>query len=513
MSSDTYQSPVRSVDSQSRGNSLLLWMLLASAVAGLLCMDPVVAFGGLVATALVAMLRREDESLVLLVCLGYQWLFVIAGITYRSIFGRYPSDYHSDYVDTAALLLLGALAVMGAGVWLALRLWSLSPLCRSRRPLLPEKSRYAVDKLFLCVVVLYLGSWLSTTSPKHVLYSVSQVFYRLLEFRTVFLFLLFLAVLRTRRGRLLALGAAAFVMLPLVTGGGSGFASVLIVLLAAALSEGRHLFTEGLSTARNRRIFALVCLVALTLVNLAIMWQGAVKSHWRPIARSEDLQASRIDRIAMFFEVAGASVSELDWNKGLESLAKRTSDVPMLMALVLERVPNEVPHQSGEQTLRAIRHIAMPRFLFPEKENLGSDSWLVRRFAGLNVAGEAQGTSIGLGYLVEFYVDYGAVGMLAAAFVFGAFVGSLHRLLVLAAPSMDLYRAAAAAILLQHFFALDASLAKIVGGLLMAYIVFGALLLLFGGVIHRALLAPATTSGRPAMMSSRQPPRVSEEAA
>jgi hypothetical protein len=410
-------------------------------------------------------------------------------------------------------LLLASIVLLGAGIRLALECWSRMNAWRSMRMQLAERSTYAVDKLFLCVVVLYAGSWLTTTNPKMIAYSISQILYRLVEFRTVFLFLLLLAALRWRRGRLIALVASGIVALPLVTGGGSGFAAVFLVLVAAALVEGKGLFIEGLRSRRNRRTFALLCIVGLLLLNLAIMWQGAVKSRWRPIARSEELQASRIDRIAMFFEVASASLNDLDWNRGMASLAERISDVPMLLALTLDRVPTEVPHEGGELTARAIRHIAMPRFLFPDKENLGSDSWLVRRFAGLNVAGEAQGTSIGLGYLIEFYVDYGAIGMLCAAFLFGAFVGSLHRLLLLVAPSMDIYRAAAAAILLQHFFALDASLAKIVGGMVMAYIVFGALLLLFGGAIHRALLAPPTISGRPAMVGTRQPPRVSEEAA
>jgi hypothetical protein len=477
-------------------------MTLASAIAGLLCMDVLVAVAGLVITCLVAMLSNDDDSLILLLCLGYQWLFAVAGIAYRSAFGWYPSDQSSERIDTAVLLLLGALLMMGAGIFVALKLWARVPAWRSRRSRLAEKSGYAIDKLFLWVLLLYAGSWLTTTSPKLVAYSISQVLYRLVEFRSVFLFLLFLAVLRWRRGRVLALAAAAFVMLPLVTGGGSGFASVLIVLAAAALVEGRQLFTEGLRTRRSRRVFALLCVVGIALANLAIMWQGAVKSQWRPIARSAELEASRIDRVGMFFEVAAASLSDLDWNEGLASLAKRTSDVPMLLALTLERVPAEVPHQNGELTTRALKHIAMPRFLFPDKENLGSDSWLVRKFAGLNVAGEAQGTSIGLGYLIEFYVDYGALGMLVAAFIFGAFVGTLHRLLLFAAPSMDLYRAATAAILLQHFFSLDANLAKIVGGMVMAYAVFGALLLLFGGPLHRALLARPAQRGS---VSYRQP--------
>jgi hypothetical protein len=132
----------------------------------------------------------------------------------------------------------------------------------------------------------------------------------------------------------------------------------------------------------------------------------------------------------------------------------------------------------------------MPRFLFPRKESLGSDSTLVRRFTGLQVAGEEQGTSIGLGYLIEFYVDFGIPGMLLGPFVFGLLVGIAIRTIALVAPSKPMYLGVIAAIMVQHFMSLDGNLAKIVGGLITAFCVQGALLFCLGPRLHSMLLPP-----------------------
>ena len=80
-----------------------------------------------------------------------------------------------------------------------------------------------------------------------------------------------------------------FVTLPAVTGGGLVFAGVLLVLLLAVLVERRSLFVDGLQTRRNRRTFLVVCGIASLLVAVGVMWQGAVKASWRPIARGGDM--------------------------------------------------------------------------------------------------------------------------------------------------------------------------------------------------------------------------------
>ncbi len=71
----------------------------------------------------------------------------------------------------------------------------------------------------------------------------------------------------------------------------------------------------------------------------------------------------------------------------------------------------------------------MPRFLFPDKPVL-DDSERTRTYTGMNVAGMEQGTSIGIGYIGESYVDFGPVKMFAPIFLLGLLYGLIYRFFV-----------------------------------------------------------------------------------
>jgi len=88
---------------------------------------------------------------------------------------------------------------------------------------------------------------------------------------------------------------------------------------------------------------------------------------------------------------------------------------------VLEHVPAREPHARGELLTMAFSNAFMPRFLFPEKRGLPSDSYYTRRFAGVLVT--EGNTSISIGYMAEFYADWGTTGMLISTFGYGLLMG------------------------------------------------------------------------------------------
>src|SRR5207247_92942 len=92
-------------------------------------------------------------------------------------------------------------------------------------------------------------------------------------------------------------------------------------------------------------------------------------------------------------------------------------------SLVLERVPREIPHENGKLTSRAIKHVLTPRILFPNKPSLGTDSWLPIYYAGISVG---EGTSVGIGYMAEFYVDFGYPGMFLPLLAYGVMLGGFY---------------------------------------------------------------------------------------
>jgi len=225
---------------------------------------------------------------------------------------------------------------------------------------------------------------------------------------------------------------------------------------------------------------------------MALVWEAAVKPLWRPAYTRGDITGSPTKKISMFGETVREGMSDLESGKSLESLAARLSSGLSYFSLVLQEVPEFVPYENGRLILRALEHSVKPRFLFPEKPSLGSNSWLVQNYAGVPVAGDELATSVGLPYLAEFYVDFGVPGLLLCAFILGIFIGSSYSALILICPSYQFFSAAVTLVFLQHFVNYDGEIAYMLSGMLQSLIIFGALLLLAGPWLHRTLLTSSS---------------------
>ena len=355
---------------------------------------------------------------------------------------------------------------------------------------------YSIERL---IILAFIGSailWVPEFDPRKVNYAFGQIIFRVMEFRTAFVFLLFVMAIRQKRGYGRTLVLTILVTLPIMTSGGAGFSQALILFFIAFIAEGRILVSSAFFR-RNSMVGMGTLALASSLLLLAIVWNGAIKPVWREKIREGEVALSMGSRLQQFFVLAGEEVFRMDWKEGTRATAKRTSDVPMMMGHVIDRVPSQIDHTSGKLVWNAVEHVTRPRFLFPNKRNLGSDSTLVREYAGIAAAGAESNTSIGLGYLIELYIDYGEWGMIVAAGFLGFVVGLGYRAIYLVCPSIELYYGVLSAIMLQHFISLDGSLAKMLGGLIMAFIVMGSLMYFFGGAIDRFLIGPKGRSRSP----------------
>ena len=93
-------------------------------------------------------------------------------------------------------------------------------------------------------------------------------------------------------------------------------------------------------------------------------------------------------------------------------------------------------------------------------------------------------TSVGLGYIAEFFIDFGFPGMFVPLFFYGCLITLMVYALQRYSPSYDLFAAGATAIL-GGLNSLDANVAKIWGGMLSTTIVFCVFLHFCGGWLHR----------------------------
>ena len=468
--------------------------LVAGLLAGIVTLSPLAGFAVAVAFCVAGAVWRRDSLPVLVFCLLYQWLFIVSGHFFERFFGYFPANVPLGRLEYAILLSLLGLAAIALGIRLV-------PPSRSTtidhrgRDFDSHLETYDPKALFWFVVGLFSVNWFLETFPLATLFNAAQAVHNLLLFRYLFLLLLWMTVLQKAKGYQYATFAFVFVLLPELTSSMAKFKDIMFMLLIVLMSAWKPWSHEPFDRNRNIRITAAVIAVSFAIVACGLLWTGGVKHDWRSAIRAGQIQGSPVDKIEQFADRLNHAVGHFNTEDASLGLVSRISSSTAYFSRVLNNVPDLVPHEDGSLTWRAIRHISMPRILFPEKKNLGGDSWLVRRYAGLNVAGDESQTSIGLGYMVEMYIDFGVPGMFLPLVLLGMLIGVIHRVIIKISPSRSLAEAAMTALLVQNFIGYESHFTKQLGGLCQTALIFTVVLAFAGPTIH-ALLTGSVGANR-----------------
>jgi len=103
------------------------------------------------------------------------------------------------------------------------------------------------------------------------------------------------------------------------------------------------------------------------------------------------------------------------------------------------------------------------------------------------VAGAEAGTSIGIGYVGESYIDFGPVGMFTPIFLLGLLYGVINRFFITRTRYKLLGSAFAVSILIFSAYEIETSNIKLVGGVIAAALVSIVIYKAFAGTIMRVL--------------------------
>ena len=141
-------------------------------------------------------------------------------------------------------------------------------------------------------------------------------------------------------------------------------------------------------------------------------------------------------------------------------------------ALAVSRVPSVMPHTNGRLMANTLGFVFMPRIFFPDKPDIGSESEMVRKYSGVFVAGEKEGTSIAFGYAAESYIDYGIPMMFLPSLLYGVFIGICYSTLLRMLKHRDLAISVVTMISWMSLYLFERSWAKTIGlaGTLMIYV-------------------------------------------
>lgn len=467
----------------------LMVAIIAGLITGLILFTPLAGFAVFVLLWSIGTLWRREEPPVLVYCVAYQWLFVAIGYFYNLLTGEFPfQDIPLGDLQGATFLSLIGFICIVLGIRLGLKLTKADSLIQSKSEAW-SLVNYDVRLLFWGVIGIYTVNWFFEVAPRQIAFNQAQLISTILSARDVLFCALLLSVIQQRRGYRYLIAASIFVLLPQSISQHSSFSWIFIFVVLAVLKDWRPWSKTPADRQRNWRIALASLAIGVTLVFMALVWQGGVKENWRSTLRTEHevKVANPIDKLGALADVIENVYSELSWSEALDSLAARMSGT-FYFSHTLLHVPAAVPHENGRLTMRAIEHTVKPRFLFPDKADLGSNSWLIWQYTGLPAAGEESETSIGLTYMAQFYVDFGPYLMFVPLFVWGLIIGAIYGLMFRLAPSRLLASATVMVLFPQPFSSFEGEIAYLLGGLIQSAIVFGVLLHFLGPLGHRRLL-------------------------
>jgi hypothetical protein len=425
---------------------------------------------------------RRDEPPVFPFVIAHQWVYVVVGdLTRQWVPGFGAERYVVDATRAVSLAMCGFVA-LALGIRLAA---GGRPPARAAAP----DPEYHIPRLFFLTIAAYAINWVLQLAGAAIFFNAANLINNVLLARAALLCLLWIAIVRQRRGFLFGFAALLFVVIPSLGSTQSKFKEAIFLSVVALLAGWRPWVRNDGQRRLNRGLMVALAGLTALMIMAGAFWEGGVKAPWRALGGESDATAtarssSTLGKLAAFDGVVRQAAGEFELGHGFRQLARRVDSIGQL-ALVLERVPDSVPHENGALTWRAAKHLATPRLLFPNKENLGDDSWLAATYAGISAGKD---TSIGIGYMAEFYVDFGFGGMMAALVVMGAVLSGLSRFLRRASPSAFMGHSVVVVCIVTYFSTFESNLAKLMGGLVVNVLVLWVLLAVFGPMLHRWLL-------------------------
>jgi hypothetical protein len=357
----------------------------------------------------------EGDPPVLAMALSFQWVQVTAGVYYFGLTGRQVEAMHASDYRPMVFIGLGCVTALLFGIGIGLR--------ASKRKLAKSGGGANFAFSWKSLFIGYVGSIFLNAVLVEVAWQVPLLTQGILAISFLRLGLLYLIFRRLTQPSVRWSWFIGILGVELALGFSGFFASFREPLVLAALAL--------IECFDRRHLWHWVRLAALgaSMILFGMIWL-AIRDTVRKEYAREGFAESRTERLetvgslsSEWFEIdSGTMVEDLD------RLVERLWTI-YYPALAVSRVPDVLPHENGAIMLAAVKHIFMPRVLFPEKEPLPSDSEMVRKYTGIPVASTDQNTSIAFGYAAEAYVDFGLPWMFLPSLLYGIFMGVAYRLL------------------------------------------------------------------------------------
>lgn len=359
------------------------------------------------------LLARWEGPPVLALALTYQWMQVTIGIFYNAVTGVQLDAMLDTNWQPMVVIGLVWITCLTIAIFVGVE-WT-----KSRIPL-PEHAPLRAFPLKI-LYALYAASLFLTGIVQELAWDFPAFTQAILAVTFSHLALLFLLTRRFTRPTLQWQNLAVLMAIEVAlgfTGYFAGFREPLTMCVIAVF----EVFDR-----RDIRHWVVAAVLFGVLGVSSLIWIS-VRGDLRQDIDDEVASTSRIERFDRARTLTTGILNESSTNYGdtVSTLVDRLWAIKY-PAMAVERVPLAVPHSDGQIMNDALTHLITPRFLYPDKPDLISDSELVRKYAGVQVAGIERGTSIAFGYAAESYVDYGVPVMFIPVIIFGLLMGAAYQ--------------------------------------------------------------------------------------
>jgi O-antigen polysaccharide polymerase Wzy len=440
-------------------------ILAATACIASLSDDPILIMAcGLAIVITIRLLWRMGEVPALLMAAGLQLSQVIVLPMYASLSGVPLQDvsFNDADVTLATWFALVALMSLVAGMWCG-HLGARPSVSAMRLEVAAWSPRAA---FFFCVATMLLSAAfgaLNAFEPglRQPLIAAGRV-----EWAGVFVLAYVCVAQRRGWGYLLLVASFEF-----FKGFGffADFKEIFIVLLVSVAA----------AKPRLRPSTVLTCLLLAGIVlPLGAFW-SAIKIEYRGYisggAWGQTVLVPLDERLGYLMNGALKADGEMMLS-GFDAMARRWGYVDLLSA-TMRNVPAQVPFENGALIGGVVMHVLQPRLLFPGKPPVPNDTERAVQYSGIgfNEGGNAEDTSISLGYVAELYVDFGIVGTLVAMFILGFLCGRAVRYLTASTTLPAIVSSGLAMVLMMSMASFEQALPKMIGAAITTFIVILAL--------------------------------------
>lgn len=400
--------------------------LIAAAATGVFVDNLLAGYAVGVLIAGISLLWRVADPPVLPFMLVVQWVSVTAGYWYARWSGVFPGYYAPGDVERTMAIALSGLLVLALGARVTSHLFE--PGAVSGRDAADDDAGWptaGILRLFAVVMACYAVDYVATINARE-FGSLASFVQRVLEFRQVLLATLWLAIIRSRKHGLLLWISFAWAVAPRLGTYYSDFKSPVVLLVLVLAGSWRP--WDARWWPRSLAAVAKAAPLVVALLVLLLIWQGGLKRDTRLALDAGALGREPGQRMAFFVRSVRQELPALVANPEsyVAALVERVSYITFF-SRVLDHVPAREPYAGGELLKMALANAFVPRVLIPDKPELPSDSYYTRRFAGVPVADGA--TSVSIGYMAEFYADWGLAGMFLSVFFYGCWIGAVAGLM------------------------------------------------------------------------------------